>query len=181
MAGQRFARPESRPLGRPGERPQGFRRTRRGAHYRQECSETPKRPARRQPPLALRALPRQTAVGHARASQPQLCVGGEHEPAPEVGLLGVPNPRRGPPERLLEETDSVLQVETPHVCPPQEIQIRLPVSGEPEPELLRLAALPRKLANLDQDHGAPHDGRRLASVASVWKSTTPRAPGPAAV
>src|SRR5215210_8539026 len=63
------------PFGPTRRPPAGFRSLRRGAHPRQERRETPKRPAWRQPPVSLRALPRQAAVLRARTRQPQLGVG----------------------------------------------------------------------------------------------------------
>src|SRR5215208_7166988 len=66
------------PFGPTRRPPAGFRSLRRGAHRRQECRETPKRPAWRQPPVSLRALPWQAAVLRARAGLPQLGVGQEH-------------------------------------------------------------------------------------------------------
>ncbi len=108
-----------RPPRRPAAR---FRRPRWGTRHRQECRETPEYPARRESPAALRTLPRQSAVGHARACQLELGAGGEYEPGPPVRLLGAPDARRGPSERPLEETDGVLQVEPPYVGPPQEVQ-----------------------------------------------------------
>src|SRR5215211_8819571 len=129
------------PFGPTRRPPAGFRSLRRGAHRRQERRETPKRPAWRQPPVSLRALPRQAAVLRARAGQPQLGVGSDDEPGPPIRLFGVPDPRRGPPERLLEEADRVLEVEPPDVSPPQQIEVQFVFAGEPEPELLGLAAL----------------------------------------
>ena len=58
------------PLGPSRRSTAGFRGTRRRAHRRQERRETPQHPARRQPPVSLRAFPRQPAVGRARARQP---------------------------------------------------------------------------------------------------------------
>src|SRR3954454_15911920 len=97
-------------------------------------------------------------------------VGAENEPRPAVRLLGVPDPRRGPPERLLEEADRVLQVEPPDVGPPQEVEVRLAFAGEPKPQLLRLAGLAGELGYLHQDYGAPHDGRPLATIALCYAS-----------
>src|SRR5215211_3245232 len=113
--------------------PAGFRRTRRCAYHRQECCETPKYPARCQSPASLRAFPRQPAIRRTRARQAQLGVGGQDQPRPEVGLLGVAHPRRGPAQSLLEKADGVLQVEPPDVGPPQEVRSGSPL-GSPPPE-----------------------------------------------
>src|SRR5215211_1966481 len=73
-----FRSPREAAFGSAGRPTAGFRSLRRGAHRRQECRETPKRPAWRQPPVSLRALPWQAAVLRARAGLPQLGVGQEH-------------------------------------------------------------------------------------------------------
>src|SRR3712207_9459543 len=62
-----------------------------------------------------RALPRQAPIGHERAGQAQLGIGGGDEPGPAIRLVWVAHARRGPARTLLQEADGVLQVEAPHV------------------------------------------------------------------
>src|SRR5215204_5532536 len=160
-------------LGRPraaaprasGRSPTGFRRLRWCTHRRQECRKTPQHAGRGQPPGPLRSLPRQPPVGDDGARQPQLRVGGQDQPRPTVGLLGVPEPGSGPTEGLLQEPYGVFEVEPATVCLPEVIEIRIALPAPPQPELLRFAGLLGQLAHLHQDHGAPHDGCPLASVA----------------
>ena len=91
--------------------------------------------------------------------------------SPAVRLLRVPNPGRGPPERLFEEVYRVLQVKPPDVGSPQEVEVRFAFSVPPKPQLLRLAALSGELSYLlHQDYGASHNWRPLAPVALCYAS-----------
>jgi hypothetical protein len=154
-----------------GGSPAGFRRIRWSAHRRQECCETPQHAGRGQTPGPLRTLPRQPSVGDPDARQPELGVGGQDQPGPPVGLFGVSEPRSGPAQGLLQEADSVFEVEPAAVRLPEEVEIRLALPAPPQSQLLGLAGLPGQLAHLDQDHIGSHDGRSLAPVA------LPYAPG----
>jgi hypothetical protein len=60
-------------------------------------------------------LPGQSKIGHQAAGEPQLPAGGSDQPRPASGGGRVAWPHRGPAERLLEETEGVL--EPPAVLP----------------------------------------------------------------
>jgi hypothetical protein len=89
-----------RASGRP---PAGFRGLRRGTHNSQECRKTPQDAGRGQPPRSLRTLQRQSCVGDDGARQPELGVGGQDQPGPSVGLLGMTHPRHRPAQGLFHE------------------------------------------------------------------------------
>ena len=154
-------------LGRPraaaprasGGSPTGFRRLRWCTHRRQECRKTPQHAGRGQPPGPLRSLPRQPPVGDDGPRQSQLRVGGQDQPGPTVGLLGVPEPGSGPTEGLLEEPYGVFEVEPAAVCLPEQIEIGIALPAPPQPQLLRFACVP------------------LGSLPTSTKITVPRTTG----
>src|SRR5215207_6022385 len=95
-----------------------------------------------------------------------LSVGGDDQPRPAIGLLGVSHPWRRPAETLLAEAQGVLQIEASHIGPPQDVEVQRPIrTMPPEPQLLRLARLARQAAHLDEDNRPAHDGARLTSAA----------------
>jgi hypothetical protein len=102
-------------FGPPGRPTAGFRRFRWRAHFHQKRRNNPMDPYRRQPTRLVTAFPRQTQVRNTGPRQPQLCVGGHHQPTPTVGLFGVAHPRGGPSHVLLEKSEGVFQVEAPDV------------------------------------------------------------------
>ena len=144
-----MARPDRRPLGRPGERPQGFgalagvpRRPRgRAQGVPSSGKKVPKRSCGPLPASDGRdrsvSATAETPVGHARSGQPQLREGADHEPRPKVGLLWGDHPRGGPPQILLEEAEGVFQVEPAHVRSPEQIEVGLSGAGPPQPQSIR--------------------------------------------
>src|ERR687898_2058958 len=102
----------------------GFRRLRWRAHIHQKRRNYPMDPHRCQSTGVVASLPRQPQVRNVGAPTLAACVGGHDQPAPPVGLFGVPYPRGGPSHALFEEAEGVLQVETPDVGAPDESQVR---------------------------------------------------------
>jgi hypothetical protein len=88
-------------FGPPRRPPAGFRWLRGRPHLHQNSQNPSPHPRRRQSEGFVAALPRQSQVQHAPARQAQLRIGGQDQPRPPVGLLGVAHPRARPPERLL--------------------------------------------------------------------------------
>ncbi len=105
-------------FGPPRRPPAGFRRLRGRPRFHQNSQNPSAHPRRRQSGGFVAALPRQSQVQHAPARQAQLRIGGQDQPCPPVGLLGVAHPRARPPERLLEKAEGVLQIEAPDVGAP---------------------------------------------------------------
>ncbi len=89
------------------------------------------------------------------------------QPSPEVGLLRVPDARHGPAQCSFEELHGVFHIEPAGLGLPKGVEIRLSGTVPPHPELLRLATpLPaREPLDLNQDDGAPNDGRGFRTVA----------------
>ena len=117
--------PAREPTFGPPRRPTaGFRRLGGRAKVRQKRRNGAMDPDRRKACCIVAALPRQPQVLDARARQPELGESGHNQPRPPVGLLGVAHPRRRPSHALLEEAEGVLQIETPHIRAPDEVQIR---------------------------------------------------------
>jgi hypothetical protein len=149
-----------RASGRP---PAGFRGLRRGTHNSQECRKTPQDAGRGQSPRSLRTLQRQSCVGDDGARQPELGVGGQDQPGPSVGLLGMTHPRHRPAQGLFHEAIACSRSNLREYA--LQMRSRSASSAPPQPELLGFAGLPAQLAHLDQDHAAPHHGRPFATVA----------------
>src|SRR5215211_1291834 len=80
------------------------------------------------------------------------------------------HPRRRPSHALLEETEGVLQIKTPHIRTPDEIQIRprplWPVPPQPQNARLPPTLAPGQTLDLDQDERADHDGQGSPSTLS---------------
>src|SRR5215217_890236 len=78
------------------------------------------------------------------------------------------HPRRRPSHALLEETEGVLQIKTPHIRTPDEIQIRprplWPVPPQPQNARLPPSLAPGQTLDLDQDERADHDGQGSTSA-----------------
>jgi len=67
----------------------------------------------REAPGKLRQLPRQPGIFDEGASEAQLRVGGDAQPGPPVGLLGMAGPWRRLAQCLLEEAEAVLPAHRP--------------------------------------------------------------------
>jgi hypothetical protein len=135
-----------------------------------EVAETRSRPAPVTAASAAGPLPRQPCIRHDHAGQAQLGVAGQHQPSPAVALPGMPRLRRRPTERLLTESNGVLQIEPADVRPPRQVEIQLQVlgSGPPQPQHLRRARAGGDALDLHAQDGAPHDRPRPAgAVAGV--------------
>src|SRR5215218_10290856 len=156
LAGEQAFGPPRRPTA-------GFRRLGGRADVRQKRRNGAMDPDWRKAPRLVAALPRQPQVLHAHARQPELGESGHDQPGPPVGLLRVANPRRRPPHALLEEAEGVLQIETPHIRAPDEIQIRRgslrPVPPQPQHPRLPSTLAAGQALDLDQDERADHDGQ----------------------
>jgi hypothetical protein len=74
--------------------------------------------------------------------------------------------RRSPAESLLQEAESVLQIEPATVRAPQEIEIRLSGTIPPQPELARLTGLSGQALYLYEHYGAAYDRRSLIGFVS---------------
>src|SRR4051794_6793885 len=94
------------------------------------------------------------------AGQAELGVGQQHQPGPAIGLLGVPDARRGPVERLLAEAVGMLQIEAMHIGAPEHGQRRRPGAAPPQPEALGNPGLARQPFDLDQHQRSADDGAR---------------------
>src|SRR5215204_4057155 len=112
------------PSGSPRRPTAGFRRLRWRAHLRQKRRNYPVHPHGRKATRLVAPLPRQPKIRNTSPRQPQLGVGGHHQPRPPIRLLGVANPGRGPSHALLEEAERVFEVEAPDVGAPEEIELR---------------------------------------------------------
>ena len=161
--------PAREPTFGPPRRPTaGFRRLGGRAKVRQKRRNGAMDPDRRKACCIVAALPRQPQVLDARARQPELGESGHNQPRPPVGLLGVAHPRRRPSHALLEEAEGVLQIETPHIRAPDEIQIRpRPLrTVPPQPQDPRLAPTLAAGQPLDlyQDERPDHDGQGPAAA-----------------
>jgi hypothetical protein len=108
----------------PGRSPARFRRPCGRAQVRQKRRNHAMDPDRCQASGVVVTLPGQPPIRHVRSRQPELGESGHHQPRPAVGLLGMPDPRRGPSQSLFEEAEGVLQVEAPDVGAPQQAQVR---------------------------------------------------------
>lgn len=99
----------------------------------------------------------------------KLRVSDHNQPTPSVGLLGVAYSQRRPPHGLLEEAEGVLQIETPHIRAPNQIQIRRrplrPVSPQPQNLWLPPTLAAGQPLDLDQDERADHDGQEGSPTA----------------
>src|SRR5829696_2766657 len=102
-------------FGSPRRPPAGFRWLRGRPSLHQNSQNPSPHPHRRQSGGFVATLPRQSQVQHAPARQAQLRIGGQDQPRPPVGLLGMAHPWATPPERLLEKAERVLQVEASYV------------------------------------------------------------------
>ena len=169
MAGWRGAGPERRPLGRPGERPQGFGALAGVPTDGRSCGNGSPHAGRRQPAAVGAAAAPRAGAGRATApaGQAQLGVGQQHQPGPAVGLLRVADARRRPAERLLAEAAG---------CAPGRSGGRRPATARPgrarpgrahhsQSSLGRRVGAGSRL-DLDQHQRAAHDRPRLAAAAS---------------
>src|SRR5215217_5690544 len=143
------------PSGSPRRPTAGFRRLRWHAHLRQKRRNYPVHPHGRKATRLVAPLPRQPKIRNTSPRQPQLGVGGHHQPRPPIRLLGVANPGRGPSHALLEEAERVFEVEAPDVGAPEEIELRRrPLrTVPPKPQDSRLAPpfAPRQTLDLHQN------------------------------
>jgi hypothetical protein len=93
--------------------------------------------------------------------------GGDDQPRPAIGLLGVAHPWRRPTETLLTEAQGVLQIEASPRGPPPDVEVQRPIrTMPPGPQLLRLARLAWQAAHLDEDTRPAHDGAPLTRAAT---------------
>ena len=121
--GYRAAGAERRPLGRPGERPQGFGAAATGG--RRHASVARPRCTRAGVSRAGgrgRSHGRRWSVTAPRARRSWV-EAAEHQPGPAVGLLGGARPRPDPAERLLQKSEGLLQVGAAAVPAPQDVQV----------------------------------------------------------
>jgi hypothetical protein len=81
----------------------GFRRTGWGTGFRAQVSEPPADTGWCQFVRLGRLLPGPPQIGGQRPGQPELGIGGDHQPCPPVGRFRAAKPGLGPPERLLEQ------------------------------------------------------------------------------
>jgi hypothetical protein len=81
VAGRRFVEPG----GRPGPGRDGFRCTGRGSGLRALVPEPPTDPGGREPVRRSRFLPGPPEIDGQRPREPELCIGGDHQPRPPVG------------------------------------------------------------------------------------------------
>src|ERR1035437_5490615 len=131
------------------------------------CTQSPKPPSdscRGQFLWVTSLFPGQTEVVDESASKTELCVGGEDEPSPTIGLLGHAQRRCRPPERPLHEPEGVFDIEPAEVGPPAQVEIGFSFSGPPPPQ--RLLDAPCRLGqvlDLDSDD-TTGDDRRLVTV-----------------
>jgi hypothetical protein len=148
--------------------PAGFRRIGCRAEPCQKLRKPAADPTRSQPAGRAGPLPRQPSVTGHPAGQAQLGVGGQHQPGPAVGLLGMPGPRGGPAQGLLTEPDGVLQVEAAHVGAPQHREVRGVRPVPPQPQHLRRSGVGGHTLHLQADQRAAHDrSRPLSSTGGV--------------
>src|SRR5215211_147910 len=157
-------------FGPPRRSPAGFRRLGGRADLHQKRRNDAMDPNRCQPSRIVAPLPRQPPIRHARSGQAHLREGGDHQPRPKVGLLGVAHARGGPSERLLEKPEGVLQVEAPYVGAPEEIEVRRctlrPVPPQPQNPWLAPPLASRQPLDLHKDERPDHD----------WQGTTAAPP-----
>src|SRR5919107_3137252 len=158
-------------FGSAGRPAAGFRWLRGRTHLPQKRRNRPVNPYGRQPTPVVAALPRKPQVRNARARQPELGESGHDQPRPPIRLLGVANPRRRPSHALLEEAQGVLQIETPDIRAPEEIQVRprplRPVPPQPQDPWLPPPFAAGQPLDLDQDERADHDGQGSPSASSL--------------
>ena len=92
----------------------------------ESCTQSPKSSAHSQRGQLLRvgsAFPGEPEIVDELAGEPELCVGGDHQPGPAVGLFRGADRRRGPAQRPLHESEGVFDVEPAEVGPPAQIEI----------------------------------------------------------
>jgi hypothetical protein len=154
-------------LGPPRRAPAGFRRLCGRAQLRQKCQNPTTNLHRRQSTRSVASLPRKPQVRDTRSCQAQLRVDDQHQPTPAVGLLGMAHSWGGPPQTLFEKAEGMLQIEAPHVRPPEQVQLRLSRTVPPQPQLLGLSTplAAWQAAYLHQHKRAPNDGARAAGSA----------------
>jgi hypothetical protein len=93
----------------------------------ESCTESPKPSADSGWGELLRvgsAFPWKAEIVDELAGQPELRVGGDHQPSPAVGLFGHLGRRCGPAQCPLHEPEGVFNVEPPEVGPPAQIEVR---------------------------------------------------------
>jgi len=161
----------------------GFRCTGRNRHRRAGARKPSTNPCRRQSCWWDRPFPGAAEVLGQRTGEPELGVGHQHDPGPAVGRLGTAEPRCGPPQRLLEETEGVLEIEAPQKQLPQPVEIigtdgrvRAPQphwGGVPVPRKVvdgqrRSPCLPRSVAALGAEPTS-HDERVAGATDSTPK------------
>ena len=91
-------------------------------------------------------LPGAAQVSGKGPGEEKLGVGGDDDPGPPVGLLGVAELRGGEAEGALEGADSVLDVESREVGAPELVKGEGAGTGVPEPELAVRVASVRQAA-----------------------------------
>jgi len=111
--------PRAAALRAPRRPSAGIRGLRWSSHDRQESPKTPQDAGRGQSPRLLRTFPGQSRIGDDGTRQSKLGVGGQDQPAPTVGLLGVAHPRCRPSQSLFHKAYGVFEVEPATVCLPE--------------------------------------------------------------
>ena len=170
-------------FGPPRRPPAGFRWLCGRPHLHQN-SQNPS-PRRRQSEGFVAALPRQSQVQHAPVRQAQLRIGGQDQPRPPVGLLGVAHPWARPPERLLEKAEGVLQVEAPDVGAPEELQVRRhllrPVPPQPQNARLAPPLAAGQSRNLHEHERPDHDRQGASASPPLLRRDLRMQSGPCAL
>lgn len=112
-----------------------------------------------------RLLPGPAEVGGQRSGEPELGIGGDHEPGPSAGRFRVAKPGLDPPQGLLEQAKCVLDVEASQEGLPAAVDVRLGGAGARPPQLDRLVDLAAgQLLDDQADDGALDEGQRSVVV-----------------
>jgi hypothetical protein len=99
------------------------------------------------------------------AGQPELGVGGDHQPGPSIRRVGRAEAGCGPAEDLFEEPESVFQVETAEEGLPESVYLLGGGrgGGVSQPQRFRRPGAGQSL-DLEPDHRAFHDRERTVVV-----------------
>lgn len=129
----------------------------------------------REAPLTCWPLPGFAEIFCERPGKAKLGVGGDDEPGPAVSGGRFEESGRGPPQRLLEHPEGVLEVESPQECRPEPVHIPGRSGGgrPPQPHGSG-AAVAAEVVDLQTDDGAFDD--RQSSFGMVGPGRAPDQP-----
>ena len=104
------------------------------------------------------SFPGQPAVGNEATCQPQLRVGSQHDPGPAVHLLRRAHPCTVPAQPLFAEPQGVLDIESMHVCSPEQLGIWWSRTCVPQPQRFERTCLIGRAIEGDAYHPADRQG-----------------------